>query len=701
MPVSSGLRAPSIALPKLNEPGPDDGGGSLLGGHGHGGNNGRGLFLNVPGGGGGGGGGGGSGLLGLGSSGSQQQSTRRASFLAPTETGSISAAKLLGQAINAGIVPGPGHMPERRLSIMVGNSERKLSINPGTLKRMGSTIPEPAQEERTSSVSSDDFFKIRTTNVRQNRVIVDICGKKFDLTEAKRNVVKTQNARLSRQFRTIYKSRQFDDMIVKASEYILWFLRTNHLEKSRAAGVQNLSTTSGSNPTTAGTQASSTGSMPPPFSTAQTPHPITPMVTPAPPQASSPSYPTTPSTPGPVAGSPQSPDIASSPRTGATQAPRSMSITQTPPNTGATGTGTGGRGRNVLFAEGESCDLDTARKERDRRFKEFGAAYCFLLLFASAHSAEPAKERSCFETIYAFTKQAVVGLLSLPAFTSLIDAELTRVFRSTLFSGSSGSKEDQLMLRKFDGGVGGGGAGGGRALSVVGGSGTSGGGGGGGGAGSGGAASGRFTSSAMRDGWMGALGGSRPDSSSTRDSGRYGSAQGSRSRPTSSRLGSAGYPGRAGGTGLSRRLGKSYSGVAGGSSGGHRLSYIRGSVMGGGSAFGNRTSFGYRKPFKSSTSHVSRTDSTTTDGMGPQGGEGGSAQNPGEQPPAQGNENQEPDDESQLVGAAARKPTRRKRLSINDVRMARSPLADAVLPPPQRFLFVQTRAGTIGNLVGV
>ncbi|KAJ3028793.1 hypothetical protein HK097_005891, partial [Rhizophlyctis rosea] len=45
--------------------------------------------------------------------------------------------------------------------------------------------------------------------------------------------------------------------------------------------------------------------------------------------------------------------------------------------------------------------------------------------------------------------------------------------------------------------------------------------------------------------------------------------------------------------------------------------------------------------------------------------------------------------------------TRRKKISINAVRMARSPLADAVLPPPQRFLFVQTRPELIGNLVGV
>ncbi|KAI9094402.1 hypothetical protein DFS34DRAFT_248271 [Phlyctochytrium arcticum] len=41
-----------------------------------------------------------------------------------------------------------------------------------------------------------------------------------------------------------------------------------------------------------------------------------------------------------------------------------------------------------------------------------------------------------------------------------------------------------------------------------------------------------------------------------------------------------------------------------------------------------------------------------------------------------------------------------RKISINAVRMARSPLADTVLPPPQRFLFVQTRSNVIGSLVG-
>ena len=41
-----------------------------------------------------------------------------------------------------------------------------------------------------------------------------------------------------------------------------------------------------------------------------------------------------------------------------------------------------------------------------------------------------------------------------------------------------------------------------------------------------------------------------------------------------------------------------------------------------------------------------------------------------------------------------------RKISINAVRMARSPLADTVLPPPQRFLFVQTRSNVRASLVG-
>ncbi|EGF82760.1 hypothetical protein BATDEDRAFT_22884 [Batrachochytrium dendrobatidis JAM81] len=44
--------------------------------------------------------------------------------------------------------------------------------------------------------------------------------------------------------------------------------------------------------------------------------------------------------------------------------------------------------------------------------------------------------------------------------------------------------------------------------------------------------------------------------------------------------------------------------------------------------------------------------------------------------------------------------TRHKRISLNDVRMLRSPLANETLPPVQRFLFVQSRPEAISSVVG-
>ena len=48
----------------------------------------------------------------------------------------------------------------------------------------------------------------------------------------------------------------------------------------------------------------------------------------------------------------------------------------------------------------------------------------------------------------------------------------------------------------------------------------------------------------------------------------------------------------------------------------------------------------------------------------------------------------------------AEEELKKKKISINVVRMIRSPLADECLPPPQRFLFIQTRPEAVSNAVG-
>lgn len=53
-------------------------------------------------------------------------------------------------------------------------------------------------------------------------------------------------------------------------------------------------------------------------------------------------------------------------------------------------------GRNVLY-DGQEMTLDECRAGRDESLKAFSMSYCFLLLFVSRNSSEPAKERMYFE----------------------------------------------------------------------------------------------------------------------------------------------------------------------------------------------------------------------------------------------------------------------------------------------------------------
>ncbi|KAJ3109652.1 hypothetical protein HDU97_003129 [Phlyctochytrium planicorne] len=601
-------RTPTFNLPKLQEPGSDADSGQKA----------PTSLLSIP--------GSGNGPLG----GQQQQQhskeTREARRLSNGrgDENYNAAAKVLGSAINAGIVPAvSGVNSERRTTSVLYQSG-------GTARADGqrASFAVTVEEKKTiANLSDDDFFRARGPVVKQNRVIVDIAGKKFDLTEAKRNMVKSLSSKLNRQFRVIYRSTQFDNFIVKASEYILWYLRVCHLERGnqngtgRAGGASttNSGTTGGalSNAITPAT-STGTGTLGYSVSTAGTAVPTTPMATPAPPTA----YPTAPGTPA-TASQTQPPGSSQSRSASVIGGPANM------PNTPASAASGASRNRNVLFAEGETVDLDTAKQERDARFREFGAAYCFLLLVSSAHSAEPAKERSCFETIYVFTKGVVVNLLALPAFSALIEAELTRVFRSTLFSGSSSggsgvSNDFHHNLGMFRGAASGGAAGGGmsagsgRSFSVVNPTGM--------GPPSASAGAGmRFTTVAMRDGWVGSLGEpGRPDSSSTRSGARTTSA--GRSRPTSSRIGSGRSTNRAS---FAMPAGEAIRPMRRGTLTGHRQSLVaRNSIMAGMAGIGVRKS--------------SKMNSKAEE----------------EDPQDQNVDPQEPDVESQLVAKV--KPMRRK-----------------------------------------
>ncbi|KAJ1561073.1 hypothetical protein HK405_005008 [Cladochytrium tenue] len=109
----------------------------------------------------------------------------------------------------------------------------------------------------------------------------------------------------------------------------------------------------------------------------------------------------------------------------------------TGPGAAAAAAATAAAGRTLLFAPDEPTrSAEECAAERDARMGVFGKAYCFLLLHVSRHSAEPAKERAYFENIYAFTLRIVLALISAPPYAKHIEAELSRLFRSHLFCGA-------------------------------------------------------------------------------------------------------------------------------------------------------------------------------------------------------------------------------------------------------------------------
>ncbi|KAJ3278854.1 hypothetical protein HK104_001967 [Borealophlyctis nickersoniae] len=290
-------------------------------------------------------------------------------------------------------------------------------------------------------------------------------------------------------------------------------------------------------------------------------------------------------------------------------------------------------------------------------------AYCFLLLFVSRASYEPAKERTYFEHIYSFTKEIVTSILTVPAFSTLVDQELNRLFRSELFARDE-TNETSNSSGEF--GLGG----------------------------------------AIRPGgWMGGHMFNMGDASG----GVYAPTAVARNISSASMMTASTRSGSASSARRGSRFGG--AGVAG-----------AGASVGGG--IGGGVSVGMGRPL--SARRVSRTNSIRPGSGRPEnwkapGGAwlkspvGGVAKsNFGFGTPHEGEDEaaaapeedendgeieapEEPEEESKPI-----KPLiiRRKKISINDVRMARSPLADAVLPPPQRFLFVQTRPELIGNLVG-
>ncbi|KAJ3160742.1 hypothetical protein HK101_000878, partial [Irineochytrium annulatum] len=563
-------------------------------------------------------------------------------------------ARLVSNAITAGVLPGAngtssaatggGGTPVPAASgVAVKVAESRENVVGNAAATTGAK-----EEAGRVSIASDDFFKVKPQTPKAERVIVEVCGKKYDLTEIKRTVI-TSN-RMTRNFRVIIRSPQFDKVQVKAAEYVRWFLRVNHLERSAAkAGPGGLVAAAAAAASTSTTP--STTSMP---ATPLTPNTASATLSTAPP---------TPSTPGaPNGGDP----IASSPSSSAAP-PQTASTTAATAGT----TSTAPRNRNALFEEGEVCELGPAREMKRESLRQFAQAYCFLLLFTSSHSAEPAKERSYFENIYVFTRDITVHLLNLPAYTAQIEQELSRVFRSHLFCGHGA--DDPAGV------VGGGGvpflrrissrstaAGANSAAALMQGSGGVAPAGATGGTGNQGAASAAHAAggpAVKADGWVTG----RPDSGSSR-----GSRSRTGSRPDSGRswggVGGAVVGGNSsaavGGTGGAAVAANGNAMAGGGAvTTASRRSIVRGMAKG--------SAGGMRRP-----SRMRRDSSEDLEGNN--GNEGqGQGQGNGEQPDA----------ESQMMtGKGGVKSGRRKRISINDKAVIESTLESSRGPPAVHML---------------
>ncbi|KAJ3150827.1 hypothetical protein HDU89_002824 [Geranomyces variabilis] len=377
--------------------------------------------------------------------------------------------------------------------------------------------------------------------------------------------------------------------------------------------------------------------------------------------------------------------------------------------------------KHMLFG-GEEMTAEQCTAGRNAALKDFAFAYCFLLLFVSSHSQAPAKERMYFEYIYIFSKEIIATILGLPSFANTVGIELERLFRSGLFQSlDAGAGMMTVAPTAAATAVGGATAGamvppGGPAAAMEG--------------------------PGVSDFRIAKLLGTSRDVASAgvaRKAAHGGATAAGRPSVRSATAGRKGIAGNvprgvrgmSGGTGLNRsrgpmmatgggELGAGGSAAAvaaawaamAGSSG--LPSPVAGATVGGWikSEEGHHQQHHLRPAVVASHPAAAAAAATATSGTAPSDevieayvahaavddvGEN-------ENDARHHDEDEEPETQSRPIRSAAlreRERLRRRKVSINAIRMARSPLADFVLPPPQRFLFVQTRSNIIGSLVGV
>ncbi|KAI8927735.1 hypothetical protein BC831DRAFT_160646 [Entophlyctis helioformis] len=364
----------------------------------------------------------------------------------------------------------------------------------------------------------------------------------------------------------------------------------------------------------------------------------------------------------------------------------------------------------------DRISMAQARDETESSLHDFSFAYCHMLLFNSRHSRAPAKERYHFEGMYTIVMDVVKVILQAHSLSQVIDYELKRLFRSHLFS--TETKQDvvdpiqaqfiaslyQQQLRaqhhrQMDhagGGSGGGGSSGTAGMMAWVAANSGGGGSGGGGMGQ-----------TDRSGWMGSsmagtMGGFASAVSGTHQHQPRGRSAGSSSSAGTTSGGRGGKPVRMGGVGQ--------WGPPIGHGHGHARLHSQATRHPAdqlhppmlqprpGSSASNRSAGSSHPHGHGSPGAMNRSGGGASR---PTSGLAGNARLP---TPAFTYRMDDDMGGPQLAATASSRPGsatfRRKKISINAVRMLRSPLANETLPPVQRFLFVQSRPEAISSVVG-
>ncbi|KAJ3016150.1 UNVERIFIED_CONTAM: hypothetical protein HDU68_012389 [Siphonaria sp. JEL0065] len=480
-------------------------------------------------------------------------------------------------------------------------------------------------------------FNPRRTSARSSagaiselRQMIEFGKKRFNLTLLKKRAYSHVPVKITKNFRHVLTSPEFDTFILSAAHYIRWYIQVIHLQKanqiafvpppvisnhragqSGSAGSAKSATTAAGNPGSAGSNKSRKSTL---MSSEES--------------------------------------LAAAAAATAAASSRRMSV-------------------RPIFVEdgGDTVELEIAIENRDEKLKELASAYCFLLLLTSRTTTEPARERAYFESIYAFTKEITTQLISLPNYNVTLETELNRLFRGNLFSGTNAQDSFKIATTSK------------KKVSIV------------------AVSKDLWGNQAAVSGGIGVAG-----TASGVGGGVSGQvATGSGSRPTSgggvlSQLANIGGRPNSGGGGLGGLAAMLAGGGGGGGAAvGLNKFKAKASILG---KLSNLSKPAKVDIFAAALNPVETTDAGAP-ASAPSQPSGGGTSTPAVYPSVVGGvggtESDKPPLPKTSTTSANLPPLRkqtiasskkiRKSISLGDIRMARSPLADTILPPPQRFLF--------------